>query len=148
MRDYVATPDMRILHVLMRMCSRSEMLYCWPSQQRILEWVHRFTGRAMSRRTLNRHLGALERDCWLRRQRRHETGELGDLVLHSSLYIMTRRACKWARSTISRLWNWHVPAAKSLIDIAVPLSALTLAQDTYSYTHRAARGPPKRPGRR
>jgi len=96
--DYVAKPDFRILHVLTRICARHEKLYCYPSAQTIIELVLKFTGRSISLRSLSRHIGALERDGWLRRTRRHKTGLMGELELHSTLYMMTRRTVKWARS--------------------------------------------------
>jgi len=144
MNDYVATPDMRILHVLARLCARHEKLYCYPSGQTIVELVWKFTGRRMSRRTLWRHTGAMERDGWLGRTRRHETGDQGQLVCHSTLYVLTRRALKYLRATISNVWNWSTGAAKSLIHIAVTEVAERLARESKSHSNRAARAPPKR----
>ncbi len=144
MTDYVATPDMRILHVLARLCARYETLYCYPSGQTIVEMVWKFTGRRMSRRTLWRHTGALERDGWIGRQRRHETGERGELVLHSTLYVLTRRALTYLRATISFVWDWSTGAAKSLMNIAVTEVAERLARESYSHYQRPRKRPPKR----
>ena len=144
MNDYVATPDMRILLVLARLCTRQDKLYTCPSLQTIRELVWRFTARSISQRSLCRHLGALVRDGWITRQRRHRTSALGTLELHSTLYIMRRRTVKWVRSLGTNLWAFSLEAARSLMHIAMPELAQTLAQDVYSYTHRAAHGPPKR----
>ena len=144
MDDYVATPDMRILHVLARLCARFEQLYCYPSHQTIRELAFRFTGRSISARSLCRHLGALERDGWITRRRRHERGRDGNLVLHSTLYVLRKRAIKFARATISSVWNWSTGAAKRLMDIAVPFLAETLAQGDQIYTQRRQKPPPKR----
>ncbi len=144
MTDYVATPDMRILHVLARLCARHKKLYCYPSGQTIVEMVWKFTGRRMSRRTLWRHTGALERDGWIGRTRRHETGERGELVLHSTLYVLTRRALQMLRATMSDVWRWSTGAARSLIHIAVTEVAERLARENNSHYQRPLKRPPKR----
>lgn len=72
--------------------------YCYPSQKRLTELYHDFTGQIMSRRSLNRHLKALETTGWLTRQRRHKRNALGQLELHSTLYRLTRRAYRWLES--------------------------------------------------
>jgi len=142
--DYVAKPDFRILHILTRICARHEKLYCYPSYQTIRELVMKFTGRSISLRSLSRHMGALQRDGWIGRTRRHKTGLMGELELHSTLYMMTKRTVKWARSVASNVWNWSTAAARSLIDIALPLVAENLTRENNSTTPRAARAPPKR----
>ncbi len=144
MDPYVAKPDFRILLVLARLCNYHDKLYCYPNPRTIRDLVFRFTGRVLSNRTLSRHVGALDRDGWIRRQSRHDTGPTGELELHSNLYILTRRTVKWCRSLGTKLWNFSIPAAKSLIDIALPFVAETLAQAHHSTSHRAAHGPPKR----
>lgn len=141
--DYVDKPDFRVLDILARLCARFEKLYCYPSHQTLCELVFKFTGRRMSTRTLCRHLGALERDGWLGRQRRHETNMRGALELHSTLYVLTKRSVKWARSVASNVWNWSTGAAKSLLDIALPVVAQTLAREGHSHLRTAAQAPPK-----
>ncbi len=144
MNDYVQKPDMRILMVLARLCTKFDKLYCYPSMETIAELVFKFTGRAISERTMCRHLGALERDGWLKRQRRHERDINGELQLHSSLYMLTKRTVTWMRSLGTKLWIWSAERVKSLIHIALPLVAETLAQETKSNLHRAAHAPPIR----
>jgi len=61
--------------------------YCYPSQSTILSLVGRFYGVRRSRRTLNRHLSALESAGYFGRLRRHKRGPAGELVLRSTLYV-------------------------------------------------------------
>ena len=56
----VNRPDLQILTALSVCAGHYGKLYCYPSQDKILSWLAR-QGRRMSRRTLNRHLHALER---------------------------------------------------------------------------------------
>jgi hypothetical protein len=138
--DYVQKPDFRILDMLARICAKHGKLYCYPSHQTIAELVFKFTGRSISTRSLSRHLGALERDGWLARTRRHTTGKAGELELHSTLYLLTKRTVKFCRSLGIKLWNFSLPAAKSLISIALPLLAENLARESQSNYGR----PPQR----
>jgi len=144
MTNYVKTPDLRALHVITRLCAYHSKLYCYPTYETLKELIEKFTGRRVSVRSLARHLGALERDGWLRRQRRHKTGPTGELQLHSTLYMMTKRACSFARATISDVWQWSTGALKSLMDIALPLVAETLDRENKSYDQRPRKRPPKR----
>ncbi len=143
--DYVRTADFRVLDILARLALYKKQLYCYPSLQTIRELVFKFTGRSISERSLCRHLGALERDGWIGRQRRHETNRhTGELVLHSTLYLLTKRTVKWCRSVSSNVWNWSTATAKSLIDMALPVLAETLARENRSNTQRRRKPPPKR----
>jgi hypothetical protein len=114
----------------------------------IAYFVFRFTGRTISTRSLCRHLGALERDGWITRQRRHKTGSDGALELHSTLYVMTARTVKFCRSTGIKLWITSVSVAKDLIHIALPAVAETLARDHHSNYRRPPQGPPKKRAKR
>jgi len=140
--DYVRNPAFIILDMLARICARHEKLYCYPSHLTLVELIHKFSGRSMSTRTLCRHLGALERDGWLCRQPRHRQGPTGELELHSTLYMLTRRAVKFCRSLGTKLWTFSLPAAKALIHNALPLLAESLTRDSKSTTNRAAQAPP------
>ncbi len=94
MSDYVATPDIRLVVLLAGLAGRYGKLWCYPSQQTILSILSRHYSFQMSRRTLNRHLGALESQGWIRRIRRHRRGPRGSLELHSTLYVLRRRALR------------------------------------------------------
>lgn len=142
--DYVAKPDFRVLDVLARICTKYGKLYCYPSHRTIAELVFKFTGRSISTRSLCRHLGALERDGWIGRQRRHRTDLSGELELHSTLYLLSKRTVRWCRALASTVWNWSTAAAKSLIDYAVPVLAETLARESNLNHQRRRKPPPKR----
>jgi len=142
--DYVATPDMRILDTIGGLCAVQGRLYTKVGHAKILELLEKFTGRRISVRTLSRHLGALTEQGYIRRQRRHDTAINGTLVLRCSLYMLCKRAVQRARNLTSSVWNWSTAAAKSLMDIALPLLAETLDPSGPIYKKRAAQAPPKR----
>jgi DNA-binding transcriptional ArsR family regulator len=144
MTDYVAKPDLRILDTLTGLCAHQGRLYTKVSQGKILELCEKFTGRRLSLRTLSRHLGALTEQGYIRRQRRHDTAMDGTLVLRCSLYMLAKRAVQRARKLTSSVWNWSTAAAKSLMDVALPLLAETLDPSGPLNTKRAAHAPPKR----
>ena len=91
---YVVAPDFRLVNLLFGLATYHGKLWCYPSQDKLCDLLVRFHGRKMSRRTVNRHLGGLVRDGWLKRLRRHRRGATGELELHSTLYSFTRRAIR------------------------------------------------------
>jgi hypothetical protein len=137
--DWVQTFDLRVLHTLCRLCTYNEKLFCFPNHQTIREMVWKFYGRRLSARSMSRHLGALERDGWLRRERRTSKLPSGELDLHSTVYFMTARTVKWAASLGIKLWTKSVKAAKSLIEFAGPLLAEILPRGDQSYFERRAK---------
>lgn len=90
-QDAVINPDTKICEVLAGLAAHHWRTWCFPSQDKICELLQRFTGRVMSRRTLNRHLNALERDGMLRRQRRHKRDPHRGMMLRSTLYTIAGR---------------------------------------------------------
>jgi len=143
MSDYPRNPNALVLLTLAGLCVAHTKLYCYPSQATILELMEKRYGRRMSARSLNRHLGALERDGWLRRQRRHETAQDGSLRLHSTLYLLIRRAVTALRNLTSNVWSWSTGALKSLTHIALPVLAETLTRDGHSYVQQRRKPPPR-----
>jgi hypothetical protein len=101
--DYVATPDLRILSVLAGLAGHHGKLWCFPSQEKILELLRRRYHRIISRRTLNRHLGALQAQHLIRRHRRHKTGATGALELHSTVYVILNGATRILKGIASYL---------------------------------------------
>lgn len=89
--DYVRTPDMRILAVLWGLAGHIGRTWCHPSQGKLCELVAKRYRRGISRRHLNRHLGALERDGYIRRIRRHRRGPGGRIDMHSTAYAIRLR---------------------------------------------------------
>ncbi len=89
------TPDLRVMSLLLGLArQKKERAYVYPSQRWIRTQLAQFHSRTMSARTINYHLGALERQGWFKRQRRHTVGPAG-MEFHSTLYVLTRRAFTW-----------------------------------------------------
>src|SRR5712692_10195468 len=93
--DYVRHPDIRLVALLAGHAASFKKIYSYPSQETICKLFQRHAGRNMSRRTLNRHLGALETQHWIKRVRRHRRSRSGQLELHSTLYTLARQAIRW-----------------------------------------------------
>ena len=144
MNDYVATPDLRITLVIARLCWRFQKNYAYPKYKTIQAQVLQLTGRSISIRSLARHLGAIVRDGWLERRRRHRTAPDGSLQLHSTLYICTARTRRWLANLGATWWITSTAARNALIPLAVPVLADTPKEETYFYNNRAARAPPKK----
>ena len=94
MTTYVIAPDFRLVNLLFGLAAHHGKLWCYPSQTKLCDLLQRFHGRKMSRRTVNRHLGGLVRDGWLKRIRRHCRGRSGMMEMHSTLYTFTRRTVR------------------------------------------------------
>jgi len=92
MTDYVKTPDLRILGVLAGFCGFHGKLWCFPAQRTILATLARRYARTLTRRSLNRHLGALEIQHYIERRRRHRHGPAGRIDMHSTIYVLKARA--------------------------------------------------------
>jgi hypothetical protein len=141
--DYVRHPDLRILETLCRLASWRCRTWCYPSLKTIGELSLMFTKRFFPERTLCKHLGALVRDGWLRRQRRHTTAKDGSLELHSTLYVMTARAWFWAKGLGLNVQNRYTAARNSLPLIALPDQADRTVPRGLFTPNRAARAPPR-----
>lgn len=85
----VINPDHRILYTLTGLAAHFGKGYCFPSQAKILALLAERAHRHMSRRTLNRHLRALESRGLIVRRRRHERRRPHGFVLRSTLYSFT-----------------------------------------------------------
>lgn len=92
--DYVRHPDTRILSLLAGHGASFKKLWTYPNQETICKLFNRIYQRDISRRSLNRHLGALEQQGYLKRVRRHRRSRSGALELHSTLYSLRRRAIR------------------------------------------------------
>lgn len=134
--DYVRCADVRILTVLTSLCKHHGKLYCFPSLRTIKAQLKTFTGREISERSLCRHLGALERDGWIKRQRRHTTAADGSLELHSTLYVLKTRTLHWLKNLWTSLWIKSGQVSNPLTALAVPEMADTLTTDDHSTTNR------------
>lgn len=90
-----AKPDLSLVPTLAGLSAHFGKRYCYPSQDKILELHTRRTNVRRSRRTLNRHLGGLVAQGWLKRTRRHTRAPGRGFIFRSTLYTMTRRAYRW-----------------------------------------------------
>lgn len=124
--DYVLNPDLRILRALVGLADHYSRDWCKPKQVKILDLARRFTGRIMSRRNLCRHLGALERDGWIERIRRHRRAPDGSLELHSTCYRIKRRARDALRALTDGWRQFLAPSPRARAINAVPKVAQTV----------------------
>jgi len=102
----VRIPDLRICDTLAGLAGHHARSWCYPSQAKILELLARFTGRTLSRRHLNRHLAALERDGMLRRIRRHVRDRTRGMLLRSTVYVLAGRYLARVRNLLRAAGRW------------------------------------------
>jgi hypothetical protein len=130
MCDYVKHPDIRILSVIAGLSASFDRLWCFPNQRTIKRLLLEHYNKAMSLRSINRHLGALERDGHIHRQRRHEKKNTGTLILHSTLYVIKAHAvqtlgklsrfCAFAAThRWARRWITAVPKEAERMDLPI-----------------------------
>lgn len=87
--------NMYILEILIFLMRKSKKHYCFPTQKKILEILKKRWGICVSRRTLNRYLGCLEREGMIKRVRRHKKGEDGKIKFGSTLYFVLQRGFRF-----------------------------------------------------
>jgi hypothetical protein len=90
----VRNPDFQLVNILIGLAASFRKTSCWPSQVKILELYEKFTGRKMSRRNLNRHLGALEDQQYIRRRQRITYDKVKGTIFRSTVYIVMWRTCQ------------------------------------------------------
>ncbi len=120
MTNTVRNPDWRIIETLAGLAGHHYRTWSYPTQEKILELLKRFTGRVMSRRTLNRHLKALQDGGWLRRIRRHVHDRKRGFVLRSTCYVIAGRYAARIVRVIKAAWRTSQSPAKSTAAIHVP----------------------------
>mgnify|MGYP001569028124 CR=1 FL=1 len=101
--DYAKRPRTELVRILMSLAGHYKKHYCWPSQDKICELFQAHTGVPLSRRSLNRQLGALETEGWIKRTRRHRIEPGRGMAFRSTLYTFTRRAVRLACSAVISL---------------------------------------------
>jgi len=140
--DAAKTPRFDVFLALASLAARFDRPWIIVTQRKLLERVRATTGRALSRRTLNRHLAGLERDRVINRLRRHRRGRYGDLELRATLYTFGQFGILW----IKRLRG---AASIPLGRRAVPDSALSgnRLSSGWSPVHESRTGS-RRPGGR
>lgn len=123
MSNTVLHPDVGLCATLAGLAAKYGKTYCYPSQAKLIALHLRFTGRSMSRRTLCRHLAALERDMLISRRRRHRRAKDGHLIMRSTLYhVMLRYAQRLARAMRAAIL-WPKTLARSIALSGVPFMA-------------------------
>jgi len=105
--------NVALVHELAGLAASHNKTWAYPSQQTILDRLRKHHRQHISRRTLCRHLAALEDAGWIRRVVRHRRDAVAGWVFRSTLYIilgpcwrLVRRASKavalvarWGRVT-------------------------------------------------
>jgi hypothetical protein len=122
----VTNPDFRILEVICGLAGWHRKTYCFPTQEKLCELVKKFTGRSMSRRTLNRHLRALEQGQWLRRRRRHVYDKKRGFLLRSTLYVPMWRYCRRLERNARAIFSLLNAQQKQGVSIPVSLMSQNL----------------------
>jgi hypothetical protein len=95
--DAALKPSFNVFLALVSLAAHFERRWIIVSQRKLLERVRGTTGRAMSRRSLNRHLAGLERDHVVNRLRRHQRKRTGELELRPTLYTFGAMGALWIR---------------------------------------------------
>lgn len=75
-----------ILLTLHRLQSHFNKLYCYPSQDKLLDLLEKFCSLKMSRRQLNYDLKVMEKHGLIRRVRRHRRTKKRGMEFRSTLY--------------------------------------------------------------
>lgn len=119
----VRRPDVRIVTLLMQLAGHYRKHYCHPTQEKLIELVRRFTGLALSRRQLNRHLNALQDQGYLHRTRRHEHVKRRGFVMRSTLYRIGGRFLQQLKAAHVGLGRFRESLEKSASSIRVPGAA-------------------------
>ena len=80
--------NLALVHELAGNASAHGKTYCYPSQDTLVAGLRRHHGQAISRRTLNRHLAALEAAGWIKRVCRHQNKQGIGWAFRSTLYVL------------------------------------------------------------
>lgn len=96
--DYTQHPDTAIIATLAGLSRHFNRSYCFPSQDKLRQLHLKHTGRELSRRALNRHLGGLEAAGWITRQCRHNNVQGRGWQFRSTLYGLSRKGWRWVAS--------------------------------------------------
>ena len=145
MQILTANPRIELVTLLGGLAGHYDKRYCYPSQATICRLYAERTGRTMARATLNRQIGGLVRDGWLRRTRRHRHEKGRGLVLHSTLYTFRRRALRLLASTAAGLAGWAVKMGKSLRDFPCLIPETTSVLSVQNHSPGSASHPPGEP---
>jgi hypothetical protein len=132
-----------IVFILTKMCGHHGNKYTFVSQEWLLKKLERWYGIEMARRTLCRHMNALQQDHWIQRTRRIEYTKKEGLKRRSTLYHPGARQ-------LAQLGSQVLAAVKALTGARTTSRVPELTQyqsnflEVLSYAARlsTARGPP------
>jgi hypothetical protein len=85
--NFVRNPNMRVLDLLISLCTWTGKTYCWPSHAKLCALLWQRYRIKMSTRTVIRHLNSLRRDLWITRKVRHQQDRQLGWTFRSSLYV-------------------------------------------------------------
>lgn len=80
--------NLALAQELVGLSTHFKRTWAYPSQDYLVERLRKRHGQTISRRTLNRHLGALEAAGWIKRQTRHYHDKKIGWVFRSTLYVV------------------------------------------------------------
>lgn len=96
--DAPQKPSFDVFLALVNLAAHFNRAWVIVTQEKLLERVKASTGRVMSRRTLNRHLLALERRALINRTSRHRRTRTGKLQLQATLFTFGLKAKLWIKT--------------------------------------------------
>ena len=96
-----------IIQSFFYICKQTRTGYVRISQERILEILNTYYHTDICRRTLNYHLRDLEDSNYIRRVQRHRRGDNNQVLFHTSLNILQKRALKF----LANLAHWFKKVA-------------------------------------
>ena len=102
-----------IIQSFFYICKQTRTGYVRISQERMLEILSQYYKTSICRRTLNYHLRELEDADFLRRVQRHRRGDHNQVVFHTSLNVLQKKALKFLASLAHwfRKVGWKISCA-------------------------------------
>ena len=91
-----------IIKTFYYICKQTRTGYVRISQERILEILKTYYQTDICRRTLNYHLRRLEDNSFIRRVRRHRRGDHNQVLFHTSLNILQKKALSY----LAKIAHW------------------------------------------
>lgn len=92
--------EVAVMNTLVSIMSTHGKLYCYPSQETILDRVAKYQGIVVCRRTLNYCLARLEINEMVVRTRRITRGPDGQYEFRSTMYKLGRKGWKWFKESM------------------------------------------------
>ena len=133
-----------VLFILLRIAQKFSKKYCYPNHETIRWYLLKDYHLDISPRTLCRYMADLEGTGLIHRQRRHQRDKHGSLVLHSTLYTFSKRACRWVsritRSTMQLIDSSAVPKMADNLRTTIDLPPTATANGAVDSSEVRRRG--------